>query len=484
MDDRLVKSLSLVPRHAMRWRLILTDVIATTAVALLAEIFRFGDDNLTMQDKSADLDYLARLCFLIFAWNACLRLFDSYDFRMLGHGPEEYRSVIKATFVLFATIAILSYALKLEVARGYVVVALPLGVLALVLSHWFWRQWLVRHRLHGRHSNATIVVGTRARASVLIRSLQIHAGAGYRVIGACVTDGADSGPIAGIPVLGPAEAAAAMARRENAATVVVASSPTTEGGLRNLAWQLEGSGTNLVVVPGLVDVAGPRVRTRPIDGHALLLIEQPVFTGPKLFAKTIFDRVGSAVILILLGPALLVLAFLVWRQDRGPVFFRQQRVGLNGHHFPMTKFRSMVVHAEQMRAEVAARESVRVVNKDSGPLFKVRDDPRITPLGRFLRKYSLDELPQLFDVLRGDMSLVGPRPPLPCEVAQYEVDVRRRLLVKPGMTGLWQINGRSELSWEESVRFDLYYVENWSIVSDLVILWRTGKAVFAGAGAY
>ncbi|MDO5683855.1 MAG: sugar transferase, partial [Propionibacteriaceae bacterium] len=219
--------------------------------------------------------------------------------------------------------------------------------------------------------------------------------------------------------------------------------------------------------------------------HSLLLVEQPVFSGPRLLAKTIFDRVGSGILIFLLSPLFLVLGFLVWRQDRGPVFFRQERVGLNGEPFYMTKFRSMVVNAEDLLAKVAAEAAEEnVVNEDSGPLFKLIDDPRITPLGRFLRKYSLDELPQLFDVFRGDMSLVGPRPPLPKEVAQYDADVRRRLLVRPGMTGLWQINGRSALSWEEAVRFDLYYVENWSIVSDIVILMRTGKAVLAGSGAY
>lgn len=486
VDEKIDRFVSSTTPKPMGWRVRLTDLLVTLGVVLLAEFIRFGDDNLGFDETGAvtDVGHVTRLIVLIAVWNVCLRVFDSYDPRMLGHGSEEYRAVTKATFVLFASIAILSYALKLGIPRGYVVIALPVGIFGLLLNHWLWRQWLVHHRMRGEHCSRTIVVGTYARNQALIRSLGSTPGAGYRVVGACITDSTQAGSIAGVPVLGPAHVAAQVARREGVDVVVVASPLNADGGLRTLAWQLEGSDTALIVVPGLVDVAGPRMRTRPMDGHALLLVEQPVYSGPRLIAKTIFDRVGAALIIAVLSPIFLVLAFLVWRQDRGPVYFRQERVGLNGEHFQMTKFRSMVTDAHKMRAQLETLESEHFVNADSGPLFKVRNDPRITPLGKKLRKYSLDELPQLFDVLRGDMSLVGPRPPLPSEVAQYDDDVRRRLLVKPGMTGLWQINGRSELSWEESVRFDLYYVDNWSILTDLIILWRTGRCVLAGAGAY
>lgn len=484
-DNRTTDTVRAMPRGLVGRRLALTDFLIVIAVVLLAEFIRFGDDNLSLADGSAtNPGHVARLVLLTLAWVAALHIFDSYDPRMFGHGPEEYRAVIKATFVVFATIAIGSYALKMQVARGYVVVALPVGLAALLLGRWMWRQWLVRKRMQDQHCNRTIAVGSPHRIELMIRSLHATPEAGYRIIGVCPTIDVGESSIAGVRVVGTADNAVRAALREGADLVAVVSALDSEDALRNLSWQLEGTHVDLVVVPGLVDVAGPRIRTRPIDGHALLLVEQPVFSGPRLVAKTIFDKVGSFLIVLMLSPLLAVLAFLVWRQDRGPVFFRQQRVGLNGEHFYMTKFRSMVVNAEELRDEVAAMESAEAVNEDSGPLFKVKNDPRITPLGKLLRKYSLDELPQLFDVLRGDMSLVGPRPPLPSEVAQYDADVRRRLLVKPGMTGLWQINGRSELSWEESIRFDLYYVENWSIISDIVILVRTGKAVLAGSGAY
>jgi exopolysaccharide biosynthesis polyprenyl glycosylphosphotransferase len=250
------------------------------------------------------------------------------------------------------------------------------------------------------------------------------------------------------------------------------------GGLRRLGWALEGQDVDLVVSPGLTDVAGPRVLTRPVAGLSLLHVEAPVFAGPQLAVKTAIDRIAAAVLLTLLSPLFALVAVLIRRDHGGPVFFRQERVGKGGTTFPMLKFRTMKVGAEAMLPSLLDR------SEGQGPLFKLRDDPRITHIGATLRRYSLDELPQLVNVLRGQMSLVGPRPPLASEVETYGSDVRRRLLVKPGMTGLWQINGRSDLSWDESVRFDLYYVENWSVMSDLIILWRTGRAVRHSSGAY
>ncbi len=182
----------------------------------------------------------------------------------------------------------------------------------------------------------------------------------------------------------------------------------------------------------------------------------------------------------MLSPVLLVLALLVKVTSTGPVFFLQERVGLNGSTFHMIKFRSMVVDAEQRLQELSALDRA----EGNTVLFKMKNDPRVTRVGAFMRRYSLDEVPQLFNVLVGSMSLVGPRPPLAREVERYDVHVHRRFLVKPGMTGLWQVSGRSDLSWEDSVRLDLYYVENWSMVGDLLILWRTARAVVAKDGAY
>jgi exopolysaccharide biosynthesis polyprenyl glycosylphosphotransferase len=251
----------------------------------------------------------------------------------------------------------------------------------------------------------------------------------------------------------------------------------TPRGIRELSWGLDGGRQHLIVAPSLTDIGGPRIHTRPVAGLPLIHVEMPRYEGRKLFTKRGFDIAGSAVLLLVLSPVLLVLAVVVALTSPGPVLYRQERIGLNGNPFHMLKFRSMKEDADAELAGLLAAQG-----RDNEPLFKVQNDPRVTPIGRVLRKHSLDEFPQLLNVLRGDMSLVGPRPQRDGEVALYDDAARRRLLLKPGMSGLWQIGGRSTLSWEDSIRLDLYYVENWSIVGDLVILWRTLKAVLAPGG--
>jgi exopolysaccharide biosynthesis polyprenyl glycosylphosphotransferase len=248
--------------------------------------------------------------------------------------------------------------------------------------------------------------------------------------------------------------------------------------LRELAWELEKTGTDLCVAPALLDVAGPRTTIRPVAGLPLLHMDHPEFTGTKQVIKDAFDKLVGLSALALTAPVFLFVTLIIRLDDGGPAFFRQTRVGRDGRDFTVYKFRTMVMDAEKLKAELAAS------NDHDGVLFKMRKDPRITKVGSWLRRWSLDELPQLLNVVRGDMSLVGPRPALPDEAARYGDYVRRRLVVKPGLTGLWQVNGRSDLSWEESVRLDLRYVENWSLVLDLQILWKTLSAVWRGSGAY
>jgi exopolysaccharide biosynthesis polyprenyl glycosylphosphotransferase len=232
------------------------------------------------------------------------------------------------------------------------------------------------------------------------------------------------------------------------------------------------------MAPALTDIAGPRIHTQQVAGLPLIHVTTPSLEGGQRVAKRLFDVVVSGALIFLAAPLMAILALLVKVDSRGPILFKQERVGIEGVHFGMLKFRSMVVDAERRLAELEHR------NEGNGVLFKIRNDPRITRVGRILRKYSLDELPQLFNIFAGSMSLVGPRPPLPREVEAYEHDVRRRLLVKPGLTGLWQVSGRSNLSWQDSVRLDLYYVENWSLAGDVVIILRTVRAVFHSTGAY
>jgi exopolysaccharide biosynthesis polyprenyl glycosylphosphotransferase len=285
--------------------------------------------------------------------------------------------------------------------------------------------------------------------------------------------------VEGVPVVGDFGETARVVDKVGADTVAVLACPEMDGvALRRLAWQLEEDDVDLVVAPALMEVAGPRTSIRPVAGLPLLHVEHPELSGARQLLKTVFDRTVSAAALIMLAPLFAVIVVAIRTTSPGRALFRQTRVGRDGREFTVLKFRTMITDAETRKVDLIRR------NEQDGVLFKIRKDPRITRPGAWLRRYSCDELPQLINVLRGDMSLVGPRPPLPEEVAQYGDDVRRRLVVKPGMTGLWQVSGRSDLSWEESVRLDLRYVENWSLMLDLQILWKTWAAVSRGSGAY
>jgi exopolysaccharide biosynthesis polyprenyl glycosylphosphotransferase len=332
-----------------------------------------------------------------------------------------------------------------------------------------------------------VVIGNAEDIAALTRRLEREPGAGMVVVGACLPDLPVLGPpspgvIVGdrvIPELGPARSLAGRLGDVGADTVAVLSrSGLSSRELRELSWQLEGQGVDLALSPGLTDVAGPRIHVRPMAGLPLLHVEEPSFGGLRRVVKGLFDRTAALGMLIGFAPLLLLIAVLVKREDGGPVLYTQERVGRLGRPFRIWKFRSMHVDADRRLADVAS------TNEHDGPLFKMRADPRLTRVGARLRRHSLDELPQLFNVLFGSMSLVGPRPPLQSEVDQYDPHVHRRLLVKPGMTGLWQVSGRADLDWEETVRLDLYYVENWSVAFDLMILWKTLSAVLVGKGAY
>ena len=248
--------------------------------------------------------------------------------------------------------------------------------------------------------------------------------------------------------------------------------------LRMLSWSLARSGIDLLVASALIDVAGPRIAIRSVCGLPLLHVDEPQLAGGRRVAKALFDRLAALVALIALLPLLIAIWLAIRFTSPGPAIFRQTRAGWHGREFRMWKFRTMVRGAEALRPGLDALN-----RHGTGELFKISADPRITPVGRWLRRTSLDELPQLVNVLRGQMSLVGPRP-LPVTDRRYEGEARRRLFVKPGLTGLWQINGRSDLDWEESVRLDLRYVEQWSLALDALIIWKTVFAVVKGRGAY
>jgi len=417
---------------------------------------------------------------LVAAWPAILLAVGAHSERVFGTGSDEYRRVGRAGFLMLALAGFVSYAANLDLSRALVVVAMPLLVVVTVLARYAARTFLHRQRRLGRYTKRVLVVGRGGAVLDLVGHLRRAQYAGLDVVAACVTptDRSRVGDEAGIPV-GGLEDVVAMAARVQADTIAVTSaSETAAHYLRQLSWQLEGSGVELLVAPGLIEVAGPRLHIRPFEGLPLLSVEQPRFEGLPRLVKGGVDRGLAALALLILAPVFLAIAVAVRLSGPGPVLYRQARVGVNGRTFTMLKFRSMVVDAEQRLADI------RTSNMTDGLLFKMREDPRVTPVGRWLRKLSLDELPQLLNILGGTMSLVGPRPPLPDEVARYDSQVRRRLLVKPGLTGLWQISGRSDLPWEEAVRLDLRYVENWSLTLDLLILWKTCRAVLSSSGAY
>jgi exopolysaccharide biosynthesis polyprenyl glycosylphosphotransferase len=415
-------------------------------------------------------------------WLPAMLMARTYEERFLWIGVEEYRRVLAAAVSVLAAVATVSWALRLEVARGFVVVTLPLAAVLTLLARAAHRYWLRRERRHGRHLQTTILAGPRAAVAALDEQLQRSPQQGYRVIGCClpsVQTSAAADAFNGLPVLGDVGEVADVVKRFEVDTVAVLPGPELHGpALRRLGWELEDTDAELLLAPAVTDVVGPRVHIRPVAGLPLLHVERPELTGVRRFTKELLDRSVAAVGLLVLLPVLLAIAVAVRLDSRGPVFFRQERVGRCGEIFTMLKFRSMVQDAPRLADQLATS------SEGNGVLFKMRHDPRVTRVGRTMRRYSLDELPQLINVLRGEMSLVGPRPPLQREVEKYGFDMHRRFLVKPGLTGLWQVSGRSDLSWDDSVRIDVRYVENWSLTLDLMILWKTLGAVLRGSGAY
>jgi exopolysaccharide biosynthesis polyprenyl glycosylphosphotransferase len=450
---------------------VLADFAVGVVAVVLAVGIRFG--------SHANARYLILSFALPLVWMSTLSVFGAYERRFLGSGSDEFRKVLNAGFSLTGALALISYAVNNELSRIYLLVSMQVIVaLDLVVRFWL-RKRLHRARTRGQCMSTVVAVGHHAAVKQLISELRREPYHGLEVVAACLADGSTVSEVAGVPVFGDFDRTTDAVRSIGAGTVAVLSCPEIDGvKLRTLAWELEKTGTDLCVAPALLDVAGPRTTVRPTAGLTLLHVDHPQLSGPRQVVKDLFDRCVAAVVLGILSPVMLVILMAIKLSDGGPALFTQVRVGKDGQPFTIYKFRTMVVDAEARLAELQAH------NENDGVLFKMRRDPRVTALGARLRKWSLDELPQLFNVLIGDMSLVGPRPALPAEAAQYAVHVRRRLVVKPGLTGLWQVSGRSDLSWEESVRLDLRYVENWSLALDVQILWKTVAVICGGSGAY
>jgi exopolysaccharide biosynthesis polyprenyl glycosylphosphotransferase len=469
-DSRIARRVSGWERYYLRRAAPADFVCAVVGVAAAAQL-RFGN-NVTGA-------YIALSLALPMLWICALWMAGGYDVRFMGLGSDEYRKVLSAGVGLTAAIAIFSYAINLEVSRSYVLIALPTTTLLGLISRFTIRKQLIRQRAAGRYMLSVVAVGHEAAVADLVRELGRDRYHGLTVVGACIAHPSECDEVADVPVYGGLDDVTAAVQAFGADTVAVLACPEMDGiRLRSLAWELEKTGTDLCVSPALLDVAGPRTTIRPTAGLTLLHVDHPQLSGFRVVIKDLFDRCVAAAALILLFPLLAVLGATIWLHDRGPALFTQTRVGKDGKVFRIYKFRTMVVDAEQRQPQLLDN------NDSDGVLFKLRNDPRVTALGARLRRSSIDELPQLINVFLGDMSLVGPRPALPSETDRYADHVRRRLVVKPGLTGLWQVNGRSDLSWDESVRLDLRYVENWSFFLDLQILWKTISALARRSGAY
>lgn len=468
-------------RGAPQWlfeyqaRVVITD-IAVIAIVVAASIqLRWGFDKV---DLAAGLTWAASTAIAVaigLLWALALVVNGAWDKKILGAGSSEYRRIFNASCGVFFVLVTASYMFQADLARGYVAILIPLGVVSLVAGRVAARVRLNRLRRHDAGMSNVLVVGSEVSAARLVSVLSRSPQEGLRATGT-YTPHVD--PLATVAAeVGRVKQAIAAA--EAHVVAVASSSAFHNEHVRALAWELEGSGITIALVPELTDVAGPRVHIKPVSGLPLMYVEEPRFRGPKLVVKTALDRLGALALLCASAPVMLVVAALIKREDRGPILFKQQRVGLDGKAFKVLKFRSMKPNADKLINEVKTEHG-----QANDVFYKSASDHRITRIGKVLRKTSLDELPQLINVVLGEMSLVGPRPLVPGEGAGVHGYLERRMLVKPGLTGLWQVSGRSDVAGEERIRLDMYYVENWSLAGDLTIMARTLKTVLKREGAY
>jgi exopolysaccharide biosynthesis polyprenyl glycosylphosphotransferase len=417
---------------------------------------------------------------LVLGWWFVVRGVGCYARDVFGAGTEEFKRVIRASVLSAGLVGVGCYLTSFALSRGFFFLVFTVGTPLLLLGRVALRRSIRQARARGHLRERVLIAGNLAHVDELAAVLRRESWLGYTVVGALGAAPAGvTETTAGIPVLGCTSTAAALVEETEAEVIVFAEGAfDSSADLRRAMWELEGLPVQSIVVPSLTDVSGQRLKVRPVAGLPLVHLQAPRALQASRWAKRTFDVVGASLLLLLVTPLTLTAALAVKLHDGGPVLFRQTRVGRDGQPFGCLKFRSMVVDAERLLAGLQRSGAGNTV------LFKMSDDPRVTRPGRLIRRFSIDELPQLWNVVRGQMSLVGPRPPLPEEVTRYGDDMARRLRVRPGLTGLWQVSGRSDLSWDDTVRLDLYYVDNWSMVQDLVILARTLRAVVSSRGAY
>jgi len=467
------------PWHeSFRTRLLISDAVVLVWVVYGTQIVWFGTGNaqlsLLRDLRFTDVSYWIASAILIALWLLALALADTRTPGVVGTGMTEYIRVIDSSLVLFGVIAIVAFLFRVDIARGYLLISLPAGILLLLLVRWMWRQWLVAKRRVGKCASGVILVGSPASVAQVGHELLRRRDTGYVVMGACLPPALPPGEQhtldatvdADIPVLGTFDDLTRVLTQTGADTVLVTSSDALPPEkVKQISWSLEAGRQHLLLAPGIADVTGPRIHTRPVSGLPLVHVETPRFSPGQRFGKRMTDLILSLISVVVISPLLGILALAVRLSSPGQVCVRETRIGYHGRPFTMLAFRTT-------RGRTDGDEQGEG-NEDATELTRV---------GRWMKRHTLDDLPQLFTVIGGSMSLVGPRPPRPGEVDTYTDAVRRRFLVKPGITGLWQISGRATLSWEDGVRLDLSYVENWSLIGDVTILIKSAKAAILPQG--
>lgn len=469
-----------------RRRLAITDLLIVAVASILPAMLLVQGIELNETTTPTAPHFVLTGLVVAFAWMLSLKFFRTWSPGRIAVGMQEYKFLVYATGALAGSLGLVGVVTGSMDLRLYVVLSLPTGLAALLLGRWGWRCWLARQRQLGFALSNVLVYGQVKDTPYVVRQISKQSGPAYRVVGVLLDGAVDTdaeqvlrAADPTLPLVYDTEEIESEVARRGADSVIVAG-PLTGGNLalQELGWRLEKTGTKLIVVSSLTNVASRRVRTSPVEGMPLLHVELARFRGWRYGIKRVFDVFFASLALLGLAPVFFTLAILIKLDGPGKIFFKQQRAGQDGEPFNMFKFRTMVEDAEEKLAELEAQ------NEGAGPLFKMKHDPRVTRVGRWLRKHSLDELPQFLNVFRGEMSVVGPRPSLFKEVETYKGHDQRRLYLKPGVTGLWQVSGRSNLDWSESIRLDLYYAENWTIISDLRIIWRTFKVMIKPDGAY
>ena len=455
---------------------LLLDLIVVVLATGLAVL---GRSHLMIFNGPADVSsglYVAGPLIVV-GWLAMIYLVGGYKSDVFGAGTDEYKRVLNGTLLAAGLVGIGCYLSQFSLSRGFYLLLFVIGAPVLLLTRLGLRRAVYAARLRGNLTQRVLIAGSPSHVDEIAAVLHRERWLGYDVVGALTPENdvrlmTDSG----IRVLGNADDVSAMTEVD--VVFFAGGSDTSARQMRRIVWELEQHDVQLVVAPSVSETSSDRVRVRPVGGLPLMHLDPPTWSNAARIGKRTFDLVGSLALLVAFSPVFLVSVLAIKLHDRGPVLFRQTRTGRHGDEFSCLKLRTMVPDAESRLAALHASSGY-----DAG-LFKLKDDPRVTGPGSWLRRYSIDELPQLVNVLRGEMSLVGPRPPLPHEVERYGEGISRRLHVRPGMTGLWQVSGRSDLSWEEAIRLDLYYVDNWSMLQDVAILSRTAGAVFGSRGAY